>query len=148
MLSGQAFADELNITLKCEGSGTVSATETTITTNRDKKHHSKEVGTEQAMVKRPFTGTTYVEIRGNMGQVKLPMGILPTFQHDDASKWFPINDLSVNNNEVKGEVRINMLNQPDLTIDRTNGSIVIANSLGDFTGQCKVFIKTPSHYFN
>lgn len=134
--AGTVQADALNLSLRCNGSGTVSATETTFKNSRNKSDHSKEIGTEQSMVKHPFSGTMLIEITPTMGQVKLPIGMLPPLQKDEAADWFPINDFKVTDTEVSGKVRINILNKPNLTIDRTTGTIVVANGLNEFSGDC------------
>ncbi len=136
-LSSTSQAEELNLSLKCKGSGTVSDTETTFKNSRNKSEHSKEFGTEQAMIKRPFEGVMLVEIHSDKGQVKIPVGMLPPFQKDEASDWFPIREYKITNTEVTGEVKINFLNKPNLRIDRTTGTIVFASGLNEFSGECE-----------
>ncbi|WP_417760820.1 hypothetical protein [Shewanella sp.] len=137
LLATAAQADDLKISLKCDGSGSKSDTETTYKTTRNKSEHSRETGTEQAMIKREFKGSMLVEIHSNMGQVKIPVAMLPPLQKDEAADWFPINDYKVSDTEITGQVRINFLNKPELRIDRTTGTITVANGLNEFAGDCK-----------
>ena len=136
-LTLKTHAEELNLSLKCKGSGTVNATETTFKNSRNKSEHSREFGTEQAMVKRPFEGVMLVEIHSDKGQVKIPVGMLPPFQKDEASDWFPIHDYKLTSTDVTGEVKINFLNKPSIRIDRTTGTIVFASGLNEFSGECE-----------
>jgi hypothetical protein len=121
--------------LLCSSTGSKLATQTTFVDNYDwKTKHSGSGGTSTTG-KQPFSGSGNVEITGHYARIKLPPAMIPLMSSDN-NGWFSIENLFINDREITGTVKIKALNKPSLRIDRTNGSISIANSLNDFSGQC------------
>lgn len=127
----------LPIALTCSGSGTATDSETTFTNTYDRKTKSYEHGTEMANVKRPYNGSSSVEISVGAARIKLPSAMIPPLETSNREGWFPIQDFSMNEREIKGTIRINILNKPKLLINRMTGTITLSGAYSDFTGQCE-----------
>ncbi len=135
-----------DITLICNGTGSVMATQTTFVNTYDRKSKSHEFGTAQTTGREQFSGSGNVEISGNFGRIKLPSALMPPIRSDNGG-WFNIQDLFMNDREITGVIRINGLNKPKLRIDRTTGSITLSGGLGDFSGQCDAVDKDAKRRF-
>nr|WP_315485795.1 hypothetical protein [uncultured Undibacterium sp.] len=135
--TAHAQTGNTSISLECTGSGSISATQTGFENRYNPKTKSYERSTVQNMVRRPFTGTSHVEISGNSLRIGLPPDMVPLI-NSMKDGWFSIDDLFMNEREITGKVHINGFSQPDLRIDRTTGSISIHNGLSDFSGKCEL----------
>jgi hypothetical protein len=131
---GQNISPDIN--LVCLGSGSVAATQTSLTNQYDPKTKSYSYGTANTSVRRQFSGSTEVKISGPNARIKLPSDMIPAMSDDDGG-WFIINDLMANEREIVGTLRINMFNKPDLRIVRITGQITLKSGLGDFSGKCE-----------
>lgn len=129
--------------LMFSGSGTVTASQTAFENTYNYKTKSYQSGTVTSTGKKPFTGSGFIEISGNMARIKLPSAMKPLISSDQGG-WFPVNDFFMNDTEITGTVRINGLNKPKLRIDRGTGIITIANGLNDFTGSCELVTHDPA----
>lgn len=143
-LAGPARAEESrDLTLIYNGSGTVSSNQTSFENKYNWKTKTYETGTSSTLVRKPFTGSGYVEISNGTARIKLPKAMVPLLS-GDSEGWFPIEGFFMNANEITGTVRINFLNKPKLRIDRGSGQITLEGGLGDFTGQCDKVDANPA----
>jgi hypothetical protein len=131
-----------DINLVFTGSGTVSSNQTSFENKYNWKTKSYQSGTSNTLVRKPFSGSGYVEISGGTARIKLPRPMQPLLSGDNDG-WFPVEGFFMNANEITGTVRINFLNKPKLRIDRNSGMITIEGGLGDFTGQCDLVQRDP-----
>jgi len=143
-LTGAVRAEESkDLTLIYSGSGTVSSNQTSFQNKYNWKTKSYESGTSNTLVRKPFTGSGYVEISNGTARIKLPKAMVPLLS-GDSDGWFPIEGFFMNANEITGTVRINFLNKPKLRIDRGSGQISLEGGLGDFIGQCDKVDSNPA----
>lgn len=126
-----------SLSLVCNGNGTATDTETTFTNSYDRKNKSSEHGTAQTNVKHPYTGTSSVEISVGSARIKLPAPMIPPLESSNREGWFPVQDFSMTESEIKGTVRINILNKPKLVINRMTGTMTLSGPYSDFSGQCE-----------
>jgi hypothetical protein len=131
---GQNTSPDIN--LVCSGSGSVAATQTSLTNQYDPKTKSYSYGTANTSVRRQFSGSSEVKISGTIARIKLPSHMIPAVSDDDGG-WFIITDMMTNEREIIGTLRINMFNKPDLRIDRMTGQISLKSGMGDFSGKCE-----------
>jgi hypothetical protein len=145
LLAPRAFAQEGSgkLELMFNGSGTVTASQTSFENKYNFKTKSYQSGTVTSTGKKPFTGSGYVEISNGTARIKLPSAMKPLISSDQ-NGWFAINDFFMNDTEITGLVKINGLNKPKLRIDRGTGIITIANGLNDFTGTCELVTHDPA----
>lgn len=85
--------------------------------------------------KSDFQATINVSIHGDRADIQLPKSLIPPLHGDNRDGWWPINDLIVGHNEIRGQFRLNALNQPRLNINRRSGAITIDGMI-KFSGRC------------
>lgn len=87
--------------------------------------------------KSDFQATINVSIHGGRGDIHLPKSLIPPINGGGDNGWWPIDDLSVDHDEIRGAFRLNALNHPRLSISRMDGAITI-DGLIKFNGRCDV----------
>lgn len=124
------------------GSGNVSDSQTSFENKYNFKTKSYESGTSTSVVKKPFTGSGYVEIATGIARIKLPRAMIPPL-NGGKDGWFTIDKFEMTETAITGTLRLNAINKPKLRIDRTTGTISIEGSFSDFTGQCDLVQSEP-----
>lgn len=137
-LLGLACAAQAATTLSCPGSGSVSQSQTSNSQEYSYKTHSFDKSTSSATtVRRPFSGTVNVEMGEGFVRLKFPADVVPPLS-DGRDSWYSLNDAAVGERDIKGHVKFNFANKPDVHIDRVSGQIAIRSGFADFTGNCAV----------
>jgi len=131
---GQAQA--LDIHLVCSGAGSIAATQTSYANTYDSKTKRYNYGTVNTSVRRPFSGSAEVNISDAGARIKLPGDMIPALSSDHDG-WFPINDVMADDRRISGSIKINLLNKPELLIDRMTGQLTLKGGMEDFTGACQ-----------
>jgi hypothetical protein len=85
--------------------------------------------------KSDFQATINVSIHGDRAEIQLPKSLIPPLHGDSNNGWWNINDLIVGHDEIRGQFRLNGLNQPRLSINRRSGAITIDGMI-KFNGRC------------
>ncbi|SHN05892.1 hypothetical protein SAMN05192549_10498 [Duganella sacchari] len=85
--------------------------------------------------KSNFQATINVSIRGDRAEIQLPNSLIPPLHGDSDNGWWRLTDLIVGHDEIRGEFRLNALNQPRLSINRRSGAITIDGMI-KFSGRC------------
>jgi hypothetical protein len=96
---------------------------------------SVEVGTMTS--RKDFSEQMDVSISGRKGRVRLPRRFLPFF-NNNRNGWVGVKNLKVKNDEITGNIDVNLTNSPRLRIDRLAGSITMDGKVGAFYGQCQL----------
>ncbi len=130
-----ALADD--ITLSCQGQGWVAATQT----NTVQRFHAGKPGHFQPEVvtiqtRRNFKGTGSVEIKAGAARMRVPDAMVPVLMSGGTEGWYPIEDLTMADAEITGVVRVGLLSQPKLRIDRMTGKLSLSGGAGDYTADC------------
>ena len=94
------------------------------------------MGVAQTQVRRPFSGSSTVEISSGTGRMRIPDPMVPALMSGDSNGWYPIENLFINDREITGVVHINFLSQPKLRIDRMTGKLSMSGGAGEFSGDC------------
>jgi hypothetical protein len=131
------YAHANDITLSCQGQGSVIATQTTTVNQYQPGNpgHNK-TGVVTTQTRRPYTGTGTVEIKFGTARMRVPDAMVPALMSGGTEGWYPIEELNMGEKEIAGVVHINFLSQPKLRIDRITGKITLVGGVGDFTGDC------------
>lgn len=129
-------ASAQTMTLSCDGQGSVVATQSTTVNQYDFKHKENKMGVAQTQVRRPFSGSSTVEISSGTGRMRIPDPMVPALMSGDSNGWYPIENLFINDREITGVVHINFLSQPKLRIDRMTGKLSMSGGAGEFSGDC------------
>jgi hypothetical protein len=131
---GQAAASDMH--LVCSGAGSVAATQTSYANTYDSKTKRYNYGTVNTSVRRPFSGSAEVNISDAGARIKLPSDMIPALSSDHDG-WFPINDLMTDDRRISGTIKFNLLNKPELLIDRMTGQLTLKSGMEDFSGACQ-----------
>jgi hypothetical protein len=134
-LSLMASANDLSLT--CEGQGSVASTQTT-TVNQFQPGQTghNQMGVATTQTRRPFTGTGVVEIRTGTARMHVPDPMIPALMSGDTGGWYPIDGLDMTDKAITGVVHINVFNQPKFRIDRMTGKLSLSGGLADFSASC------------
>jgi hypothetical protein len=126
-----------DLTLSCDGKGSMAATQTT-TVNQFQPGQAghNQMGVATTSTRRPFSGTGVVEIKMGIARMRVPDPMIPALMGGDSGGWYPIENLDISDKEITGVVHINFLSQPKFRIDRMTGTLSLSGGAGDFSGNC------------
>lgn len=124
-----------DIQLVCYGGAEKPATEYRSGYEWDAQQHKYVPKQSMELGKSDFQATLNVSIHGDRGHIQLPTSLIPPLHGSNSDGWWPIDELLVGHNEIRGRFRLNALNQPRLSINRMNGAITI-DGLIKFSGRC------------
>ncbi|GGZ41528.1 hypothetical protein [Asticcacaulis endophyticus] len=82
-----------------------------------------------------FDTAVTISIHGDEGQIRLPKPMVPPIHSGGDGNWWPIDDLIVGHNEIRGRFALNGLNKPNIVINRRSGVITI-DGMVKFSGRC------------
>lgn len=85
--------------------------------------------------RRDFDTSINVSIHENSGDIRLPKSLIPPLHSGGRDGWWPIEDLIIGHDEIRGRFALNGLNRPSLVINRRNGTLTI-DGLIKFSGRC------------
>lgn len=85
--------------------------------------------------RRDFDTSINVSIHENAGDIRLPKSLIPPLHSGGRDGWWPIEDLIVGHDEIRGRFQLNGLNRPSLVINRRNGTLTIDGMI-KFSGRC------------
>ena len=89
--------------------------------------------------------TLTVEISGNGGRIRVPLGMMPTLHAGGHDGWWTLERVVVGEREITASFSLNFLNKPHLRIDRSLGEISITGfSRSGFRGTCAPFDPDPA----
>ena len=124
-----------DIQLVCYGGAEKPSTEYRSGYEWDARQHKYVPKQSMELGKSDFQATLTVSIHGDRGDIELPKSLIPPLHGDNNSGWWPIDELIVGHNEIRGKFRLNAMNQPRLSINRMNGAITIDGMI-KFNGRC------------
>lgn len=150
-LAVQAAAAEVTpvhqpLQLTCFGGGT--ANKFTMVTGSSDTHVSGMVGTTP--ISGSGHGTTTVTVPRQQGfsdqvdirlfsgddRIRLPRTILPLLRGGKEG-WFKLKNVVADARTIRAKAAVNLINNPNVYIDRVTGTISIAGKAGDYSGQCQ-----------
>lgn len=82
-----------------------------------------------------FDTSITLEIDGDRGRIMPAKNMIPPLHADADNGWFPLRNVAVSPEEIRGEFTLNAANHPKLKVDRRNGHIAI-EGLTRFNGTC------------
>lgn len=124
-----------HIALICYGEGDRMASQTKSGYEWDdkKKKYAPKSGFE--WTHEDYNTSVTIEIDGERGRVRPAKSMLPPLHSSGSDGWYDIKNLSVSRDMIRGEFKLNGLNQPKITIDRRAGHIMF-DGLTKFNGSC------------
>lgn len=91
-----------------------------------------------------FENQAILEIGTSSARVKPPERILPPARGGDNFGWWPIRNLSMTDAELRGSVRMNLINKPSVRFDRRTNELTFKGMAGSFRGRCRPASETQS----
>lgn len=76
--------------------------------------------------------------------MKPPERILPPARGGDSFGWWDIRNLKITDEEVRGNVRMNLINKPSIRLDCRTNELTFKGPAGSFRGQCQPQLAEPS----
>jgi hypothetical protein len=101
----------------------------------DADKHKYEQKSTLETGKTNFDTAVNVSIEGDRGQIRLPQQLVPPIHSGGDNGWWPIEELIVGHNEIRGRFHLNGLNKPSIVINRRSGVITIDGMI-KFSGRC------------
>ena len=138
--SGDRYRDEPgdasdDLQLVCYGGAEKTTAEYRSGYEWDTRQHKYVPKQGMELGKSDFQATLTVSIHDGRGNIQLPKSLIPPLHGDNRDGWWPIDELIVGHDEIRGKFRLNALNQPQLSINRRNGAIAIEGMI-KFNGRC------------
>lgn len=91
-----------------------------------------------------FENQALLEIASGTARVKPPERILPPARGGDSFGWWNIRNLKITEDEVRGNVRMNLINKPSIRLDRRTNELTFKGSAGSFRGKCQPQAADPN----
>lgn len=132
-----AAAEDLD--LICDGAGTYPQTSNgraTITSPTTGLPGANLSGSSTSI--QNLAASVRVEIRGDSARILMPPAMTPAINNGSEQGWWPVDRLSVSEDEITGRFSLNALNRPRINIDRRAGTIEVdGNFRYYFLGDCR-----------
>lgn len=140
LLMAQVAQQPLELT--CLGAGT--ANKPSVTTINSPV--SNVLATVRGSRQQDFADQVDVRLFGGDDRIRLPRTMLPTFR-GGRDGWFKLKGVRADSRSIRASAAVNLLNNPQVFIDRTTGIISINGKAGTYTGQCQAVDRNlPSQF--
>lgn len=130
----KASNDGLTLRLICRGTGEhrVENFGTAFAFSRRGTSTAFGVGTQMDQ----FGEQLDIDIISGRVKVRVPRRMLPKL-HGGVNGWFDVSELVIEADEIRGKVKLNFNEHPNLRVDRRTGSVALDGKVGSFAGQCE-----------
>jgi hypothetical protein len=92
--------------------------------------------TVTGMRQQDFADQVDVRLFSGDDRIRLPRTMLPAFRGGEGG-WFKLKNVTADGRSIRGKAAVNLINSPNVHIDRVTGSISISGKAGDYVGQCQ-----------
>jgi hypothetical protein len=142
--------------LTCMGAGTANKPKTAFVNSYG--HVSGSVGmtsysgtghgttTIYGMRQQGFSDQVDVRLFGGDDRIRMPRTMLPPIR-GGKDGWFKLKNVVADARSIRAKAAVNLLNNPNVFIDRVTGTISISGKAGDYSGQCQVIDSTAAPKF-
>ena len=69
-------------------------------------------------------------------RIRMPRTMLPPIRGGKEG-WFKLKDVQADARSIRAKAAVNLMNSPNVHIDRVTGAISISGKAGDYVGQCQ-----------
>ena len=127
----------VDLSLVCYGEGRKPTAITTYGYEWSSRHDGYVSRNQTYVGSKEYDATLQVEIiDGSSGRVRLPRSMIPPISSGGERRWWDLQNVRVDRNQITGSFTLNGLNKPRVTIDRRSGRVSIQSSLTQFRGEC------------
>lgn len=75
-------------------------------------------------------------LAGGVAKARVPRRFLPPAHGGDGG-WFDVKDLVISDEYISGKVMVNLVNHPNIRLDRRTGTVSLDGKVGSFSGACQ-----------
>lgn len=122
------------VNLVCEGQGVTTESSHSSATAYGSGGTAYGSGTSYRAVRVP--AMLRVRMEGVDIRIRPPASILPAIRGGDRDGWWPLTNVNITDQSIRGRFSINFLNKPDVYIDRMTGDITL-RGISSFSGTCR-----------
>lgn len=145
MFAFQAAASQpLNLT--CVGSGTANKIAVTNVYGRSNgfgsvgstpyKYSGSGDATVYSMRQQDFGDQVDVRLFAGDDRIRMPRTMLPPIR-GGKDGWFKLKNVVADDRSIRAKAAVNVMNNPNIFIDRVTGTISISGKAGDYSGRCE-----------
>lgn len=134
-VSAQETGNRLN--LICAGGGYANKVDQS-TARAWNNYGDSATATIQSPSRVGFEDQAQVWIEGEEGRIQMPPSMLPPIRGGEDG-WFKLSSIEVTESEIRATVKVNLINNPKLRLDRLTGAISLSGKAGNYAGQCQKF---------
>jgi hypothetical protein len=132
-----AFADEIH--LVCSGESSRAMTDYVANVSGSNGSGGFINGSAMGAHRERQSDEVYVDIADGRGRIKLPKTLVPLISGGGDDGWREFKSLDVGADAINGEVSLNLINHPKISISRVTGRIDISELKRSFAGQCQPY---------
>lgn len=149
-------APSLPLELTCFGDGT--ANKTTVATANSRSTLSGLIGgtpfsgsgNESTTLTMPrqqdFKDQVDIRLFSGDDRIRMPSTMLPVFRGGNAG-WFKLKNVVADARSIRAKAAVNLINNPNVLIDRVTGTISISGKAGHYSGHCQAIDATAAPKF-
>lgn len=134
--SANAQAADERLHIICAGGG--YATKIDQSTAQVWGDHGSADASIQSIDRVGFQDQLQLWIEGDEGRLRMPPSMLPLIRGGEDG-WFKLGSIEQTDSEIRATVKVNVINNPKLRLDRLAGTISLSGKAGDFAGRCEKF---------
>lgn len=134
--SANAQASDERLNIICVGSG--YATKIDQSTAQIWGDYGSADATIQSFNRVGFEDQLQLWIEGDEGRLRMPPSMLPPIRGGEDG-WFKLSSIKQTDSEIRATVKVNIINNPKLRLDRITGTISLSGKAGDYAGRCQKF---------
>ncbi len=128
-------AERTDFDLVCTGTGEHMASHDTSGSEWDPDKH-KYVHRDGVQYSRDQTQATFqIEIHDGAGRIRPPRSMIPPLSSGSSDGWWPLHDLDITEDRIRGAFKFNGMNSPKISVDRHSG-IMTMKGMETFEGTC------------
>lgn len=94
--------------------------------------------TIQSQSRVGFEDQSQLWIEGDEGRIRMPSSMLPAIRGGEDG-WFKLSSIEVTDSEILATVKVNLINNPKLRLNRLTGSVSLTGKAGNYVGLCQRF---------
>lgn len=94
--------------------------------------------TIQSQSRVGFEDQLQLWVEGEEGRVRMPPSMLPAIRGGEDG-WFKLGSIEESDSEIRATVKVNVINNPKLRLDRLAGTISLSGKAGNYSGRCEKF---------
>lgn len=121
--------------LTCGGGGVADKADTTTVYGAENSGNSAWP-TMHDRHREAFRDRVEVRIAGEESRIRLPKAMLPA-DENSGDGWFRLSNLKVSERTLTAAAAVDLMNNPQVRIDRATGAIRISGAAGSYDGVCQ-----------